>query len=125
MVSLDEFKRSSRLVMKIKTLPLAGVFATISTQMVVAGRGVHVMLEGNELAGRPNLDEILARVAVACRGIDKATWFGDWCEITGNDVNAKVSRRLYKRAMKLRKHLRAILGPEHYNLLVYGCDLSH
>ena len=91
------------------------------------GRGYHEPLtvyfsQGSAHKKPPTLADVLDCLASDASGVDNARSFEDWASEYGYDTDSRKAERTYHICEKQAQDLKALLGRDAYNQLLYGTE---
>lgn len=87
-----------------------------STEMVV------YFSQGSAHKKPPTLAEVLDCLASDASGVDNARSFEDWASEYGYDLDSRKAERTYQICKKQAQDLKALLGQDAYNQLLYDTE---
>ena len=77
---------------------------------------------GMGLKGMPNADDVLDSLASDAVGIESAPYFADWAGEYGYDDDSIKALDTYKQVQEFTKTLRAFLGDDAFNELLWDTE---
>jgi hypothetical protein len=81
-----------------------------------------VAWEQDTMPEPPSLIEVLDCLAMDANGIENASSFEDWCGEYGYDTDSRKAEKTYRICARQVEKLRAMLGREAYEELLYGVE---
>lgn len=93
----------------------------------IVGRGYHEPMtvyfsQGSAHKKNPTLAEVLDCLASDASGVDNARSFEDWANDYGYDTDSRKAERTYHICEKQAQDLKALLGQDAYNQLLYETE---
>ena len=95
--------------------------------ITMVGRGNHEPMtvyfsQGSAHKKNPTLAEVLDCLASEASGVDNARSFEDWASEYGYDTDSRKAERTYQICKKQAQELKALLGQDAYNQLLYSTE---
>ena len=95
--------------------------------ITMVGRGYHEPMtvyfsQGSAHKKSPTLAEVLDCLASDASGVDNARSFEDWASEYGYDTDSRKAERTYHICEKQAQDLKALLGQDAYNQLLYDTE---
>ena len=95
--------------------------------ITMVGRGNHEPMtvyfsQGSAHKKNPTLAEVLDCLASEASGVDNARSFEDWASEYGYDLDSRKAERTYQICKKQAQELKALLGQDAYNQLLYSTE---
>lgn len=95
--------------------------------ITMVGRGYHEPMtvyfsQGSAHKKSPTLAEVLDCLASDASGVDNARSFEDWASEYGYDTDSRKTERTYQICKKQAQELKALLGQDAYNQLLYSTE---
>lgn len=95
--------------------------------ITMVGRGNHEPMtvyfsQGSAHKKNPTLAEVLDCLASEASGVDNARSFEDWASEYGYDLDSRKAERAYQICKKQAQELKALLGQDAYNQLLYSTE---
>ena len=95
--------------------------------ITMVGRGYHEPMtvyfsQGSAHKKSPTLAEVLDCLASDASGVDNARSFEDWASEYGYDTDSRKAERTYQICKKQAQELKALLGQDAYNQLLYSTE---
>ena len=95
--------------------------------ITMVGRGNHEPMtvyfsQGSAHKKNPTLAEVLNCLASEASGVDNARSFEDWASEYGYDTDSRKAERTYQICKKQAQDLKALLGQDAYNQLLYSTE---
>lgn len=95
--------------------------------ITMVGRGYHEPMtvyfsQGSAHKKSPTLAEVLDCLASDASGVDNARSFEDWASEYGYDTDSRKAERTYHICEKQAQDLKALLGQDAYNQLLYSTE---
>ena len=78
--------------------------------------------QGSAHKKNPTLAEVLDCLASEASGVDNARSFEDWASEYGYDTDSRKAERTYQICKKQAQELKALLGQDAYNQLLYSTE---
>ena len=95
--------------------------------ITMVGRGHHEPMtvyfsQGSAHKKSPTLAEVLNCLASDASGVDNARSFEEWASEYGYDLDSRKAERTYQICKKQAQDLKALLGQDAYNQLLYSTE---
>ena len=132
-ITLDQFITEQQLVMSVRSVKrnphMQGEQMPRNFECTIEfeGRGYHEPLtvyfsQGSAHKKPPTLADVLDCLASDASGVDNARSFEDWASEYGYDTDSRKAERTYHICEKQAQDLKALLGQDAYNQLLYGTE---
>lgn len=132
-ITLDQFITEQQLVMSVRSVKrnphMQGEQMPRNFECTIEfeGRGYHEPLtvyfsQGSAHKKPPTLADVLDCLASDASGVDNARSFEDWASEYGYDTDSRKAERTYQICKKQAQELKALLGQDAYNQLLYGTE---
>ena len=131
-ITLDQFITEQQLVMSVRPIKRnphmqEQMPRNFNCTIEFEGRGYHEPLtvyfsQGSAHKEPPTLAEVLDCLASDASGVDNAQSFEDWASEYGYDTDSRKAECTYRICEKQAQELKALLGRDAYNQLLYGTE---
>jgi hypothetical protein len=132
-ITLDQFITEQQLVMSVRSVKrnphMQGEQMPRNFECTIEfeGRGYHEPLtvyfsQGSAHKKPPTLADVLDCLASDASGVDNARSFEDWASEYGYDTDSRKAERTYQICKKQAQELKALLGQDAYNQLLYSTE---
>ena len=132
-ITLDQFITEQQLVMSVRSVKrnphMQGEQMPRNFECTIEfeGRGYHEPLtvyfsQGSAHKKPPTLADVLDCLASDASGVDNVRSFDDWASEYGYDTDSRKAERTYHICKKQAQDLKALLGRDAYNQLLYGTE---
>jgi hypothetical protein len=132
-ITLEQFIEKQQLVMSVRAVRrnphMSGDQLPRNFECTIefVGRGYHEPLtvyfsQGSAHKKSPTLAEVLDCLASDASGVDNARSFEDWASEYGYDLDSRKAERTYQICKKQAQDLKALLGQDAYNQLLYDTE---
>ena len=132
-ITLEQFIEKQQLVMSVRAVRrnphMSGDQLPRNFECTIEfeGRGYHEPLtvyfsQGSAHKKSPTLAEVLDCLASDASGVDNARSFEDWASEYGYDLDSRKAERTYQICKKQAQDLKALLGQDAYNQLLYDTE---
>ena len=131
-ITLDQFITEQQLVMSVRPIKRnphmqEQMPRNFNCTIEFEGRGYHEPLtvyfsQGSAHKKPPTLAEVLDCLASDASGVDNAQSFEDWASEYGYDTDSRKAECTYRICEKQAQELKALLGRDAYNQLLYGTE---
>ena len=131
-ITLQQFIAEQQLEMSVfpvKRNPHMGVQMprNFDCTITMVGRGHHEPMtvyfsQGSAHKKNPTLAEVLDCLASEASGVDNARSFEEWASEYGYDTDSRKAERTYQICKKQAQELKALLGQDAYNQLLYSTE---
>ena len=132
-ITLEQFIEKQQLVMSVRAVRrnphMSGDQLPRNFECTIEfeGRGYHEPLtvyfsQGSAHKKSPTLAEVLDCLASDASGVDNARSFEDWANDYGYDTDSRKAERTYHICEKQAQDLKALLGQDAYNQLLYETE---
>ena len=128
-IPLDQFITEQQLIMSVRPIrrnPHMQEQLPRNFECTIAfeGRGYHEPLtvyfsQGSAHKKPPTLAEVLDCLASDASGVDNAQSFEDWASEYGYNTDSRKAERTYNICVQQARELKALLGQDAYNQLLY------
>ena len=132
-ITLDQFITEQQLVMSVRPVKrnphMQGEQMPRNFECAIEfeGRGYHEPLtvyfsQGYAHKKPPTLADVLDCLASDASGVDNAQSFEDWASEYGYDTDSRKAEKTYNICVQQAQELKALLGQDTYNQLLYGTE---
>ena len=131
-ITLDQFITEQQLVMSVRPIKRnphmqEQMPRNFKCTIEFEGRGYHEPLtvyfsQGSAHKKPPTLAEVLDCLASDASGVDNAQSFEDWASEYGYDTDSRKAEKTYNICVQQAQELKALLGQDTYNQLLYGTE---
>lgn len=132
-ITLDQFITEQQLVMSVRPVKrnphMQGEKMPRNFECTIEfeGRGYHEPLtvyfsQGSAHKKPPTLADVLDCLASDASGVDNAQSFEEWASEYGYDTDSRKAECTYRICEKQAQELKALLGRDAYNQLLYGTE---
>ena len=131
-ITLDQFIAKQQLVMDVRSVRrnphMQGQMPrNFECTINFVGRGYHEPLvvyfsQGSAHKKPPTLADVLDCLASDASGVDNAQSFEDWASEYGYDTDSRKAERTYRICEEQAQKLKALLGQDAYNQLLYSTE---
>lgn len=132
-ITLEQFITEQQLVMSVRPVKrnphMQGEQMPRNFECTIEfeGRGYHEPLtvyfsQGSAHKKPPTLADVLDCLASDASGVDNARSFEDWASEYGYDTDSRKAERTYHICEKQAQDLKALLGQDAYNQLLYDTE---
>jgi len=132
-ITLDQFITEQQLVMSVRSVKrnphMQGEQMPRNFECTIEfeGRGYHEPLtvyfsQGSAHKKPPTLADVLDCLASDASGVDNAQSFEDWASEYGYDTDSRKAERTYRICEGQAQKLKALLGQDAYNQLLYSTE---
>ena len=131
-ITLDQFITEQQLVMSVRPIKRnphmqEQMPRNFNCTIEFEGRGYHEPLtvyfsQGSAHKKPPTLAEVLDCLASDASGVGNAQSFEEWASEYGYDTDSRKAECTYRICEKQAQELKALLGRDAYNQLLYGTE---
>jgi hypothetical protein len=132
-ITLDQFITEQQLVMSVRSVKrnphMQGEQMPRNFECTIEfeGRGYHEPLtvyfsQGSAHKKPPTLADVLDCLASDASGVDNAQSFEDWASEYGYGTDSRKAERTYRICEEQAQKLKALLGQDAYNQLLYSTE---
>ena len=131
-ITLDQFITEQQLVISVRPVKRnphmqEQMPRNFECTIEFEGRGYHepftvYFSQGSAYKKPPTLAEVLDCLASDASGVDNAQSFEDWVSEYGYDTDSRKAERTYHICVQQAQELKALLGRDAYNQLLYGTE---
>ena len=132
-ITLDQFITEQQLVMSVRSVKrnphMQGEQMPRNFECTIEfeGRGYHEPLtvyfsQGSAHKKPPTLADVLDCLASDASGVDNAQSFEAWASEYGYDTDSRKAEATYRACEKQAQELKALLGQDAYNQLLYSTE---